>query len=169
MSKGLAKLFKDKFPDMHRDYQQRCDRKEVYMGKPYLYTDSTTWILNFPTKTHWRDKSKLHEIEEGLKYFVKHAKEWGIKSIAFPALGCGLGGLSWDNVYPIMCRYLQQLEGVKIEIFSNDDEPPVEQTKPITKFFKPAPHIKHPLTSEEKSDSAPKKRKVAASSETKTV
>lgn len=162
MGAGLATLFRDQFPAMHKDYQQRCKQETVVMGQPYLYTNSTPWILNFPTKHHWQDRSKLTDIEKGLKYFVAHAKEWGIESIAFPALGCGCGKLSWHKVYPLMYKYLQQLEGVRVEIFSEDPEPPVEKTKPISGFFKQQPSNKRNATAQEKPPAvASKKRKLA--------
>ena len=175
MGAGLAAFYRDEFPAMHEDYKQRCKREEILIGQPYLYKKSTPWILNFPTKQHWRDRSKLTDIEKGLQYFVEHAKEWGIQSIAFPALGCGLGKLSWSKVYPLMRKYLQQLEGVRVEIFSKDPEPLVEKTKPISDFFKSKLTKKRPLTTQEKPNAVSKKIKITdatvkeASSETSTL
>ncbi len=159
MGAGLAAFYRDEFPEMHEDYKQRCKREEILMGQPYLYKKSTPWILNFPTKNHWKDRSKLTDIEQGLQYFVEHAKEWDIQSIAFPALGCGLGKLAWNKVYPLMRKYLQQLEGVRVEIFSKDPEPLVE--KPISDFFTSKPTKKRTLITQEKSNSASKKTKIA--------
>jgi O-acetyl-ADP-ribose deacetylase (regulator of RNase III) len=138
MGKGLAKEFAEKYPDMYADYKQRCKKKsnnklqeKLQTGKPYLYKhkDSVTkkeqWILNFPTKNDWRNGSKQEWIEAGLQYLVANARHWRIKSIAFPELGCGLGGLEWNNIYPLMKPYLEQLQanGIYVEVYSKNPEP----------------------------------------------
>ena len=110
MGKGLALQFKKRYPDMFRDYRARCQRGEVKIGEPYLYALQHPWVLNFPTKKHWRYKSRLEWIERGLEYFVRNYKRWGIKSIAFPQLGTLNGGLQWDDVRPIMERFLGNLD-----------------------------------------------------------
>lgn len=111
MGKGLALEFKRRFPDMFQDYQQRCAAKEVLPGQPYLYRRSEPpWIINFPTKAHWLSPSKIEYIEHGLVYLSQHYKDWGVKSLAVPALGCGLGSLSWRSVGPLLYQRLQRLE-----------------------------------------------------------
>ena len=128
MGKGIALAFKQRYPAMFRDYKEKCNRGEVQIGKPYLYYESPSrWILNFPTKQHWKNPSSLQYIEDGLKYFVQHAQEWGITSIAFPPLGCGNGGLNWDDVYPLMMQYLDQLN-IPIEIHSPFTKPKLIET-----------------------------------------
>lgn len=118
MGKGLALEFRKRFPDMYKDYLERCKRGEVQLGKPYLYKRVIApWILLFPTKQHWRSVSKLADIEEGLKYLEKHYKEWGITSLAVPPLGCGLGELNWDIVGPTLYRYLSRLE-ISVELYA---------------------------------------------------
>lgn len=103
MGKGVALEFKKAYPAMYEDYEARCDRKQVRLGEPYLYRDlSGAMIVNFPTKDHWRSASRLADIERGLDYFVAHAAEWGIRSVAFPPLGCGNGGLEWSEVGPLI-------------------------------------------------------------------
>jgi O-acetyl-ADP-ribose deacetylase (regulator of RNase III) len=106
MGKGLALAFKQRYPAMFAVYQQECRIGKLRIGQPTLYRESTPWILNFPTKDHWRDASKLEYLEQGLQYFVDHYREMGIQSIAFPKLGAGLGKLSWDEVGPLMVTYL---------------------------------------------------------------
>lgn len=116
MGKGLALRIKEQFPDVHVKYRKLCKDKILKMGSPYLYKreipflNLQTWFLLFPTKADWREKSDLEGIERGLKWLVDNYKKEGIKSLAIPALGCGLGRLSWKTVGPIMCSYLQKLD-----------------------------------------------------------
>lgn len=127
MGKGLALQFKKKYPGMYRDYKLKCKEGKIKIGKPDLYKGTLGyWILNFPTKNDWRQKSQLEYIEDGLAYFKKKYKEWGITSIAFPKLGCQLGGLDWTQVRPKMEKYLSDLPGLKVEIYShktNEEKP----------------------------------------------
>ncbi|MFZ5865569.1 MAG: macro domain-containing protein, partial [Thermodesulfobacteriota bacterium] len=111
MGKGVALQFKERFQAMFKDYQARCRHGEVRLGKPYLYTSLVhPWVLNFPTKDHWRSVTKLDDIVRGLEYVVKHYKQWGITSLAVPPLGCGEGRLDWRIVGPTLYRYLSQLD-----------------------------------------------------------
>lgn len=134
MGRGIAKEFKEKYPAMFEDYKNRCASRELKTGGPYLYKiDETRWILNFPTKYHWANDSKLEWIEDGLQYLVEHAAEWGIQSMAFPPLGCGNGNLNWNDVYPVMRHYLDQLS-IPIEIHSPWVEPKLNsEPKPVKK------------------------------------
>lgn len=117
MGKGIAKTFKDIYPDMFREYQKHCESKTLSIGKLWIYKTENKWILSFPTKIHWRSPSKLEYIEEGLKKFVQTYKEQQIKSIAFPQLGCGNGGLDWDKeVKPLMEKYLRNLPDIDIYV-----------------------------------------------------
>jgi len=109
MGKGLAKKFKQAYPDMFKQYKTLCDQGELVVGKLWLYKAPDKWILNFPTKQHWRQKSKLEYIEAGLKEFVDTYDTLGIQSISFPMLGCGAGGLDWEDVRPLMESYLGDL------------------------------------------------------------
>jgi O-acetyl-ADP-ribose deacetylase (regulator of RNase III) len=119
MGKGLALQFKKKFPLMYEEYKQQCKEGKITIGSLHLYKQTPRyWILNFPTKNHWRHKSKLEYIEKGLLEFKENYAEWGISSIAFPRLGCQLGGLDWSQVKPIMEKYLADLPGLKVEVFS---------------------------------------------------
>lgn len=104
MGRGVALFFKLKFRAMFADYVGRCRRGEVKPGVPYLYVDSSgTRIINFPTKDHWRNGSKLEWIDAGLLYIAEHVEEWGITSLALPPPGCGNGGLNWErDVRPLV-------------------------------------------------------------------
>lgn len=110
MGKGVALEFKKRFPAMFDDYLRRCAREEVRLGETYLYRDASgKFIVNFPTKNHWRSPAKLKDIENGLDHFVAHAIEWGITNMAMPPLGCGNGGLEWSEVGPLIYRKLHAL------------------------------------------------------------
>jgi O-acetyl-ADP-ribose deacetylase (regulator of RNase III) len=123
MGKGLALAFKERYPAMFAVYQQDCKAGKLRIGRPTLYKASTPWILNFPTKDHWRPPSKLEYLEKGLEYLVAYYQKAGIQSIAFPKLGAQNGKLSWDDVGPLMAKYLSQLNiDVYIYIAEGDRE-----------------------------------------------
>ncbi len=118
MGKGIALQFKDQFPEMFKDYVVACKRKELRPGKPYLYKRLfPPWILNFPTKDHWRSVSRMEDIAQGLNYLLEHYKEWGITSLAVPPLGCGHGQLDWKVVGPTLYRYLSQFD-IPVEMYA---------------------------------------------------
>lgn len=126
MGKGLALEFKKYFPDMYEDYVARCNAKKVRLGEPYLYrTLLPPWILNFPTKDHWRSVSRLSDIVAGLEYLEKHYHEWGITSLAVPALGCSNGQLEWRVVGPTLYRYLSRFD-IPVELYAPYGTPPEE-------------------------------------------
>ena len=118
MGAGLAKDFKTKYPEMFTEYKDLCKQNKVKPGKPYLSdkTHSATRVLNFPTKDDWRNKSNLRDIQAGLRYIAEHATALGISSIAMPAIGCGLGGLKWEDVLPEILAILGPLN-IPIKIF----------------------------------------------------
>lgn len=129
MGKGVAEVFKKRFPAMFEDYELRCERKVVRLGEPYLYRDlSGTMIVNFPTKDHWRSPSRLTDIERGLDYFAAHYAEWGIVSVAMPPLGCGNGGLDWSEVGPLLHRKLHQLP-IDVELYAPYGTPKQQLTE----------------------------------------
>lgn len=118
MGKGIAKEFRQRFPEMYADYVARCKAGSVVLGKPYLYRrQSAPWIINFPTKDHWRSTARLADIRIGLDYLLHHIDEWGVTSIAVPPLGCGLGGLDWAIVGPTLFQYLERLQ-IPVELFT---------------------------------------------------
>lgn len=123
MGKGIALEFKNRFPDMFEDYRIRCEAGKVRLGEPYLYPRlSPPWILNFPTKDHWRSVSRIEDIIRGLNYLQQHYQEWGITSLAVPPLGCGQGQLEWRVVGPTLYRYLKQLE-IPVELYAPHGTP----------------------------------------------
>ncbi|KKN78115.1 hypothetical protein LCGC14_0353420 [marine sediment metagenome] len=111
MGTGLAEEFKKRWPEMFEKYVEVCDNGNLAPGRVWLWYvwNQTPEILLFPTKDNWREPSSLGLIESGLEYFSKF--RWLFyKDIAFPKLGCGLGGLDWADVQPLMERYLEPLE-----------------------------------------------------------
>ena len=124
MGKGIALAFKKRYPEMFAEYKKRCRKGDVQVGKPYLYKiDARRWIVNFPTKDHWQNKSRIEYIRDGLRYLAEKITEWGITSLAVPPLGCGNGGLNWNEVYPLIEQYLRPLP-IALEVYV-----PVANTK----------------------------------------
>src|ERR1700682_243664 len=121
MGKGIALMFKDAFPANFRAYEEACKRKEIRVGHMFV-TDNAAlqgprWLINFPTKQHWRQPSKLEWIVEGLKDLRRVVEEKSIRSIALPPLGCGNGGLEWMEVRSEIVRTLGGLDDVDILVF----------------------------------------------------
>lgn len=118
MGKGVALGFKERFPEMYVDYRKRCELGQVRLGQPYLYRRAKEpWILNFPTKEHWRAVSRLDDIIRGLEFLNEHYHQWGITSIAVPPLGCGQGQLEWRVVGRTLYRYLRKLD-IAVELYA---------------------------------------------------
>ena len=121
MGKGLALAFKKKFPDNFAAYRRACDSGELQQGKVFLFDRgerSPRWIVNFPTKRHWRDASRIDDIHRGLGDLIKEIEARGIDSLAMPALGCGLGGLDWKNVRPLIVEACERLPSVRFVVFA---------------------------------------------------
>lgn len=128
MGAGVALEFKQRFRAMYEDYVRRCRRGELRLGQPYLFKDLVgPWVLNFPTKQHWRSASNLDDIVAGLEYLRAHYREWGIRSLAVPPLGCGQGGLDWTFVGPTLYRQLTELD-IPIELYAPQDAPDEQVT-----------------------------------------
>ena len=109
MGAGLALRFKQAYPEMFIEYREACRTGAIAVGRPWIYRTPRKWIMNFPTKRYWRQRSRIEDIEAGLATFVRTYASEGIRSVAFPALGCGNGGLPWGEVRPLMERYLKDL------------------------------------------------------------
>lgn len=109
MGQGIAQEFKRRYPEMFERYREHCKSGALAIGKLYLFRTPNKWVLNFPTKEHWKAPSKLEWIETGLEKFVAEYETQGISSISFPQLGCGNGGLDWAQVKPLMDHYLRPL------------------------------------------------------------
>ena len=139
MGKGIALQFKQAFPDNFKDYAQACDKGKVRMGRMFVYrTDRMfhpKYIINFPTKRHWKAKSRLEDIELGLKDLMRVIKDLGIKSIAVPPLGSGLGGLNWEEVKRKIIDSFDGVLDVEVLLYEpkgapKSDEIPIATSKP---------------------------------------
>lgn len=138
MGKGIALEFKKRFPEMFKDYVERCERHEVKLGFPYVYKILLPpQIINFPTKDHWKSVSRISDIERGLQHLLSHYKEWGVTSLAIPPLGCGNGQLEWKAVGPLIYRYARQME-IPVELYAPYGTPPKELTVEYLAHASPA-------------------------------
>jgi O-acetyl-ADP-ribose deacetylase (regulator of RNase III) len=132
MGKGIALMFKETFKDNFHAYATACQRGEIKIGQ--MFTTETgnligpQWIINFPTKKHWRGKAKLAWIEAGLQDLRRTIDKCAIKSIAIPPLGCGNGGLDWSEVKSLIEKYLADLDGVDIRVYE-----PIQKYQNIAK------------------------------------
>ena len=121
MGKGLALQFKEKFPDNFTEYNRACRQSRVQPGRMFVFNtyrlQAHRYIINFPTKRHWREPSRILDIETGTADLAREIRERKIGSIAIPALGSGLGGLEWEQVKPILESGLRDLENVRITIY----------------------------------------------------
>ncbi|MDM8518794.1 macro domain-containing protein [Anaerolineales bacterium HSG6] len=122
MGKGLALQFKKLYPAMYQEYRKRCKAGQLQTGQLHIYRTAHKTIINFPTKQHWRGKSRLEWIETGLETFVNRYIEYGIASVSFPQLGCGNGELDWSSqIQPVMEQYLKDLPiPVYVHIYRQD-------------------------------------------------
>lgn len=136
MGKGIALQFKQAFPENFRAYEAACKSGEVRLGRMFVFRRDTLgtmknprFIINFPTKLHWRNNSKLGDIDAGLRDLVRVVKEEGISSIALPPLGCGNGKLSWSDVQPRIRMAFEQLPKVHAIVFAPTGAPRPEEMK----------------------------------------
>jgi O-acetyl-ADP-ribose deacetylase (regulator of RNase III) len=131
MGRGIAAQFKREYPANFKAYEAACKRKEVVPGRMFMFeTGQLTnprFIVNFPTKRHWRGASRIEDIESGLEALVDEVKQRGIKSIAIPPLGCGLGGLDWKDVRPLIERAFDALPDVHTVVFEPNDAGPSDK------------------------------------------
>ena len=121
MGRGIALQIKNMFPANFKAYATACEREEVQPGRMFVFdTGELTYpryIVNFPTKRHWRGKSRIEDIEVGLVALVDEVRARGIRSIAIPPLGSGLGGLDWSQVRPLIERAFAALPDVEVQVF----------------------------------------------------
>ena len=127
MGKGVALQFKKAFPENFQAYKNACDKHEVRTGTMFVYEfkglNNPRYIVNFPTKKHWRGKSKLSDIEAGLRDLKRVIVEYEIRSIAIPPLGCGYGGLDWNDIYPRIKHELGTLKNVDVLLYEPGKTP----------------------------------------------
>ena len=130
MGKGIALQFKRAHPANFKEYEKACKKGSVRLGHMFVVPtnqlDGPKWIINFPTKGHWREGSNLSDIESGLKDLVSVIAELGITSIAIPPLGAGNGGLDWNDVKPLITRELSELAGLDVQLFE-----PLKAKRPL--------------------------------------
>ena len=131
MGKGIALQFKQAFPSNNRAYESACRIGEVVPGKMLIHDNGRLvkpyYIINFPTKRHWRGRSRIEDIESGLKALVEDVKRLGLRSIAVPPLGCGLGGLDWGTVRPMIEQAFAELPEVRVLLFEPKGAPPAKE------------------------------------------
>ncbi len=134
MGRGIALQFKNAFPDNFKAYEAACNRGEVQPGRMFVFETGLLtyprYIINFPTKRHWRGKSRLSDIEAGLDALASEIKSRGIRSVAIPPLGSGLGGLQWNDVRQRIERALSALSDVGIVVFEPRGAPDAREMVP---------------------------------------
>lgn len=131
MGRGIALQFKKRFPENFKIYETACKRKEVVPGKMFVHETGSMfgpqYVINFPTKRHWRGASRIEDIESGLQDLAEVIAMLNIKSIALPPLGCGLGGLDWHEVRARIESTLSQLSNVEIIVFEPKGAPEADK------------------------------------------
>ncbi len=137
MGKGIALQFRMAFPENYDAYKSACDHKEVQTGKMFVFDRqrmvNPRYIINFPTKRHWKGKSRMEDVESGLVDLIKVVRELGIHSIAIPPLGCGNGGLKWSEVRPRIEAAFRELPDVNVLLYEPAGAPEVEKMRVATK------------------------------------
>ncbi|MCF3651351.1 type II toxin-antitoxin system antitoxin DNA ADP-ribosyl glycohydrolase DarG [Synoicihabitans lomoniglobus] len=128
MGKGIALQFKQAYPEMNRAYQKACAAGEVRLGEMHVHDlggliGGPRWIINFPTKGHWRSRSRLADVESGLLDLKAKVSALSIRSIAVPPLGCGNGGLDWNQVRPLIEATFADLPDVHVQLFAPTGAP----------------------------------------------
>lgn len=139
MGKGIALQFKKAYPENYEAYRKACDHGEVQPGRMFIHDTGdmlhARYVINFPTKRNWKGKSRYEDIESGLRALVADVKRLGIRSIAVPPLGCGLGGLDWRKVRPMIEAAFAALPEVRVLLFEpvgapESDAMPVRTERP---------------------------------------
>lgn len=141
MGKGIALQFKKAFPENYEAYRKACAAEEVQPGSMFIYVTGTMfnprYIINFPTKRHWRGNSRYEDIESGLQALVAAIQRLDIHSVAVPPLGCGLGGLSWPRVHEMIKAAFAGCPDIEVHLFAPGKTPPAQEMPVKTK----RPHL----------------------------
>jgi O-acetyl-ADP-ribose deacetylase (regulator of RNase III) len=135
MGRGIALQFKNAFPANFKAYEAACAREQVQPGRMFVFETGTLgnpkFIINFPTKRHWRGKSRMEDIDSGLKALVEEVRRRGIRSIAIPPLGSGLGGLDWADVRPRIEAALRGVNDLHVIVFEPNSAPVVTKSRDV--------------------------------------
>ena len=127
MGRGVALQFKKAYPQNFKAYADACAREKVRLGQVFVHelnqSVNPRYIINFPTKDHWRDRSRLEDIETGLKSLVEEIRKRDIRSIAIPPLGSGLGGLEWEKVRVCIEKALSDMHDLHAVVFEPNENP----------------------------------------------
>lgn len=127
MGRGIALQFRKEFPDNYSAYKTICDRQELQPGRMFVFDlnrlQHPRFIINFPTKRHWKNKSRIEDIQSGLQALVQEVRRLKIHSIAIPPLGCGLGGLNWKDVRPLIEQAFRDLPEVRVLVYEPKGAP----------------------------------------------
>jgi len=139
MGKGIALQFKQAFPDNYIEYENACKKGQVRIGRMFIYKRNDMfypkYIISFPTKRHWKAKSRLEDIEMELEDLTRQIKDLNIKSIAVPPLGSGLGGLDWKDVKVRIVKAFEKLPDTEVLLYEpkgapKSDEIPISTSRP---------------------------------------
>lgn len=135
MGRGIALQFKNAFPANFKAYHTACAREDVRPGKMFVFETGTLgnpkFIINFPTKRHWKGKSRMEDIDSGLKALAEEIRERGIHSVAIPPLGSGLGGLNWSEVRPRIETALRDMNDLNVIIFEPNSDPVTTKSREV--------------------------------------
>ena len=130
MGRGIALQFSKAFPENSRIYKSACDKKLLHPGMMLVYDlnrfENPRYIINFPTKRHWKGRSRIEDIKSGLKALIEEVHKRSIHSIAIPPLGCGLGGLDWEQVRPMIENAFESLPSINVLLYEPAGAPAVE-------------------------------------------
>lgn len=139
MGKGIALQFKKQWPANFKAYATACKNEQVKLGSMFIYElgplATPKYIVNFPTKGHWRSASRLVDIETGLQDLAKQINHFAITSIAIPPIGCGLGGLPWSDVKPLIVKHLGAIEHLDVRLFEPNEA--ISATEMLSNTNKP--------------------------------
>jgi O-acetyl-ADP-ribose deacetylase (regulator of RNase III) len=137
MGKGIALQFRQAWPENYEEYRRACLHEEVRPGRMFIYDTGRLvkprFIINFPTKKHWKGKSHIDDVASGLDAMVVDIRERGIRSVALPPLGCGNGGLDWSVVRKLIESKLREIDHVEVLVYEPAGAPPNREMQVATK------------------------------------